>query len=162
MRLNGLHVSDTERSRSRLSQCPVYGIESTVCPSTYSVQYYSVPIGGPLYGCAIHHQSAVFSQRDRPRRYMYIQIPIYSLSLCIFYICRSINLPCHHRQLQITRAHQSKRKKDNKPAMQSDADVFLYFYYPFVSTPFRLFYRPVLELFFGQQMRYARSPDTFL
>lgn len=38
---------------------------------------------------------------------------------------------------------------------------FLYFYYPFVSTPFRLFYRPVLELFFGQQMRYARSPDTF-
>lgn len=46
--------------------------------------------------------------------------------------------------------------------MQSDADVFLYFYYPFVSTPFRLFYRPVLELFFGQQMRYARSPDTFL
>lgn len=38
---------------------------------------------------------------------------------------------------------------------------FLYFYYPFVSTPFRLYYRPVLELFFfGQQMRYARSPDT--
>lgn len=51
--------------------------------------------------------------------------------------------PCHHRQIQITRARQSNRK-DNKPAMHSDADVFLYFYYPFVSTPFR----PVLELFF--------------